>query len=157
VPYTQSAPPSMVVAMLITQPSATLANTVRAQVSALDPQLPLDDMPTIEQVVATSISRPRVRTLLLSSFAVLALLLSAIGIYSVVAYATSRRHAEIAIRMALGAQRSSILLLVLGHGARLTLAGVVIGLTASFMLMQFLRTLLFGVSDSDPVTLIAVA
>jgi putative ABC transport system permease protein len=157
VPYTQSAPPSMVVAMLITQPSATLANTVRAQVSALDPQLPLDNMPTIEQVVATSISRPRFRTLLLSSFAVLALLLSAIGIYSVVSYATSRRRAEIAIRMALGAQRSSILMLVLGHGAKLTIAGVVIGLTASFMLMQFLRTLLFGISDSDPVTLIAVA
>jgi putative ABC transport system permease protein len=95
--------------------------------------------------------------ILLSSFAVLALLLSAIGIYSVVSYATSRRCTEIANRMALGAQRSSVMMLVLGQGAKLVITGIVIGLAASFMLMQFLRTLLFGISDSDPVTLIAVA
>jgi len=157
VPYTQAAPQSMIVALLTMQPSVTLNNAVRAEVAALDPQLPLDKMPTMEQVVATSISRPRFRMILLSSFAVLALLLSAIGIYSVVSYATSRRCTEIAIRMALGAQRSSVMMLVLGQGAKLVITGIVIGLAASFMLMQFLRTLLFGISDSDPVTLIAVA
>jgi predicted permease len=157
-PYAQSgAPNGMVVAMLTMQPSGTLANAVRAHVSALDPLLPVDDMPTIEQVVGTSIARPRFRTILLSSFAVLGLLLAAIGIYSVVSYATSRRSSEIAVRMALGAQRGSILKLVLGQSAKLAIAGIVIGLTASFMLMQFLRTLLFGISDTDPLTLIAVA
>jgi putative ABC transport system permease protein len=157
VPYAQSAPEGMVVAMLTTQPPGTLANAIRAQVWALDPQMPLDNLPTMEQVVATSILRPRFRTILVSSFAVLALLLSAIGIYSVVSYSTSRRSSEIAIRMALGAQRVSILMLILGQGAKLVFAGVVIGITASFVLMQFLRKLLYGVSDTDPITLTAVA
>jgi putative ABC transport system permease protein len=153
VPYAQAPTCCMVVTMLTMQPSGPLANAVRAQVSALDPQLPLDTMPTIEQVVGTSISRPRFRTFLLSSFAVLALLLTAIGIYSVVSYATSQRRSELAIRMAMGAQRSSILRLVLGQGARLALAGIVIGLAVSLMLTQFLRTLLFGISATDPLTL----
>ena len=94
--------------------------------------------------------------ILLSIFAALALVLSAIGVYGVISYLVSQRTREIGVRVALGAQRSDVLRLILGDGARLTFLGVAIGLAASLGLTRLLAKMLFGVRASDPVTLIVV-
>jgi len=132
-------------------PTATIANTIRSEVAALDPQQPLTSVRTISEVVATTMAPRRFNSLVLGIFSALALLLAALGIYSVVSYATALRTREIGIRAALGAAKSSILLLVLRKGIALTLIGAVIGFGAALALTRLMSSLLFGVSPSDPL------
>jgi ABC-type antimicrobial peptide transport system permease subunit len=94
---------------------------------------------------------------LFAVFAALALVLGAVGIYGVVSYSVTQRRPEIGMRMALGAQRQDILRLIVGHGARLALIGVAIGIGGAFALTRLIRTMLFGVSITDPLTFLAVA
>jgi putative ABC transport system permease protein len=96
------------------------------------------------------------QALLLSLFALLALILAAIGIYGVMAYVASQRRHEIGIRMALGAQPGDVLGLVIGQGAKLALAGVAIGLLGTFAVTRLMSSLLFGISTTDPLTFVAV-
>ena len=96
------------------------------------------------------------QALLLSLFALLALILAAVGIYGVMAYAVSQRRHEIGIRMALGAQQDDVLGLVIGQGAKLALAGVAIGLLGTFAVTRLMSSLLFGISTTDPLTFVAV-
>jgi putative ABC transport system permease protein len=136
----------------------------RAQVSALrtvvhdlDPNQPVIRFRTMEENIATSVSAPRFRTVLLGIFAMSALLLSIVGLYGLMAYSVSQRVHEIGIRVTLGAQRSDVLRLIVGQGLKLALWGAVVGLAGAFALSRLLKTFLFSVSATDPGTFAAVA
>ncbi len=137
-------------------PSA-LADALREQIRAIDSALPVAYVLPMTEVIGSSIAQPRFRTTLLSLFGAAALLLAAIGIYGVLAYTVAQQTREIGIRMALGANPSRVLRLVLGRGLRLAGIGTAIGVFAALMLTQLLKSLLFGVSATDPVTFGAVA
>ena len=134
-----------------------LGNAVRREIRALDPNLPVSELRTMEQVISTSISRPRFLTLLLSVFAAVALALEAVGLYAVLAYSVSRRTHEIGIRIALGAREREVARLVVRQGLALALAGIAIGLVGNLALHGLVKSLLFGVSATDPLTLFAVS
>jgi putative ABC transport system permease protein len=134
-----------------------LAPAVRNVIHALDPQQPVAEVRTLATVLGNSIARERFSTLLLTVFAVVALLLSAIGIYGVMAYAVTQRTHEIGIRAALGATAADILRLVLRQGMALALIGVGVGLLAAFGLTRLLETLLFNLSATDAPTFASIA
>ena len=149
-------PGTMNIVMRATQTPEALAGTIHQVVSSLDPALPVVKLQSMEDVFADAIGRPRLLAQLLGLFAGLALLLAAIGSYGVLSYMVTERRREIGIRMALGADRASVLRMVLGQGLRLTLIGVVIGLAAAFGMNRVLSSLLFGVRPSDPMTIASV-
>jgi putative ABC transport system permease protein len=137
-------------------PLAALS-TIRNQLQQMDPELPMAAVATMDQLLADSLSRSRFTMLLLGIFAVVALVLAAVGIYGLIAYSVTQRTQELGIRIALGAQRRDVLRLVLVQGTRLTLLGVAIGVLAALTLSRLLGTLLFGVSATDPLTFAGVA
>jgi predicted permease len=137
--------------------TASLANTIRQEVQNIDKDLPVTDIALLPEAIDSSMAQPRFRTLLLGLFAVMALVLAAIGIFGVISYSVTRRTNEIGIRVALGAQSADVLKQVLGEGARLAGAGLAVGLAASIVATRFLGTLLFGVKPTDPLTFAAVA
>jgi len=122
----------------------------------MDPSLAAFLPRSMEDVIAEATQSTGVQTYLLGSFAALALILAAVGLYSVLAYLVTQRTREIGIRMALGAQQAHVLKMVIGHGSRLTAAGVVLGAGGAFALTRFLKSLLFGVTTKDPATFISV-
>ncbi len=127
----------------------SLITAVRDEIKSLDPELPVSQVGTLESRFATAVAQPRFRTTLIASFAALALVLAVVGTYGVISYSVTQRTHEIGIRVALGASRKSVLKLVLGQGTALAIAGVLIGLAASFALTGLLRNLLFNVSATD--------
>jgi ABC-type antimicrobial peptide transport system permease subunit len=126
-------------------------------VRAIDPQLPLTHMQTMEEAVAASEGSRRFNTVLITSFASAAVLLAVLGIYSVIAFSVASRVQELAIRMALGAPRAGILRLILESGARLALIGCALGLAGAAAASTLLRSMLFGVSPFDPLVLALAA
>jgi putative ABC transport system permease protein len=138
------------------EPSAMLT-TVRREVAALDPQLAVSRVATMDELVATHLARPRFSAVLLNWLSGLAVLLAAVGIFGVTAYSVAQRSGEFGVRIALGAQASDILKLVIGQGMRLATVGVGIGLAASFALTRLMAKLLFGVSATDPLTFTVLA
>ncbi|MGH9640201.1 MAG: FtsX-like permease family protein, partial [Bryobacteraceae bacterium] len=130
---------------------------LRVQLRALDSSLALFRPRTMKQVIAGNTQDTEFQTLLLGSFAALALVLAGIGLYGVMSYVVAQRTREIGIRMALGAEQSGMLRLILFQGARLTLAGLLIGTAAAFALTRSLSSLLFGVHPFDPLTYLCVA
>jgi putative ABC transport system permease protein len=124
--------------------------TMRQLVWSMDRDLPLENVRTMDELLDDSVADSRFNTALLSLFAAVALLLAAIGIYGVLAYTVAQRTSEIGIRMALGAQRSSVLRLVVGNGLTLTLVGIAIGAAVALVATRSLDRLVFGVSTSDP-------
>jgi predicted permease len=131
----------------------SLAGTVRALVHSLRPDQPIDVMQTMNDALFRALAPRRLSLVLLSSFAGMALLLSAIGIFGMIAYAVSQRTHEFGVRMALGASRHDVVRLVLGEGFKIVIAGVLAGIVASFALTRFMRNLLYGVGPNDPLTL----
>ncbi len=134
----------------------TVTNAVRAELAALDSSIPLTNVRVFDEYVSRSLARPRFNALLLSIFAATALLLTAGGIYGVIAYSVSQRTNEIGIRMALGAERSNIFRLVVGQAMTLVAISVLIGLAGAFAATRLLSSLLFGVGASDPLTFGAI-
>jgi putative ABC transport system permease protein len=152
-----SVPRTMSTVVLSREPGADLAAALRQAVWELDPSLPVARLRTLEETVAGSVSRPRLLALLLSLFAGAALFLAAIGIYGVMSYSVAQRGRELGIRMAMGANRTGILRLVLSQGLLLTLLGLASGLGLALLSSRILASLLFGVGPSDPLTYGGVA
>jgi len=134
-----------------------LAESIRREVRAVDPNEPVFSVRTMEAVVESALAERRFTMLLLALFAVTALLLSGIGIYGVMAYFVTQRTHEIGIRMALGASSRDVIGMVLGQGVRLAAAGVAAGIIGALAITRVIATLLFGVSPRDPGTLIALS
>jgi putative ABC transport system permease protein len=134
-----------------------IANRVRATVRELDASVPVSYMRTLEQVVGTSVANRRFSTALIASFAALALLLAGIGIFGVISYGVSERRFEIGVRMALGAERSRVLRLVVSDGVRMALVGIVIGLAGAAALARAIKSMLVGVPTIDIPTWLAVS
>ncbi|HEX8280930.1 MAG TPA: FtsX-like permease family protein, partial [Chthoniobacterales bacterium] len=134
-----------------------LAAAAQKEIRALDPDQPIADVRTLQEVVSKSIARPRFNTLLLSIFAGVALLLASVGLYGVMNYSATQRTHEVGIRMALGATRADIMRLVVGNGMMLTLIGIAIGVAASWGLTRLMQAFLFGVGTTDAITFIAVS
>jgi len=135
----------------------SLVPLLRTEVLAIDKDQPLANPRTLESVISDSVGERRFQMMLLSAFGAIALLLASVGIYGVVAYSVAQRSKEIGIRMALGAQGSSVLKMVVGSGLRLALLGVGIGLVGAFAVTQALQRTLYGVSATDPLTFAAVS
>ncbi len=136
---------------------AAFATTLRREVQALDKDQPIYNVRTMDDVVMNSLGTRRVSMQLFAVFAIAALLLAAIGIYGVMAYTVTQRTQEIGIRMALGAQRSDVLGLVVRQGMTLAAIGVVAGLAGAFSLTRVMASLLFNVRPDDPTTYLAIS
>jgi predicted permease len=131
---------------------SSLSASVRQVVNEVDKSVPVSSVQTMDHVVSESITQPRFNLFLLALFGSVAMLLSAAGIYGVTAYTVTQRTHELGIRIALGAQVSDVLKIILGKGMAVIGVGLVIGLASAFALMRLLRSLLFGVGENDPLT-----
>jgi predicted permease len=156
IPYGRNAPVSEFVLHTRGNPLA-VSPTVRAIAARLDPNLPVADVRSFEEVVQRSLSPQRFNVILLATFGGLALLLATTGIYGVLAYSMSRRTAEIGLRVALGASRSDVLGMVLSQGMRPALAGMLLGALGAWWLSRYLEALLFGIKPFDVLTYVMVA
>jgi predicted permease len=134
-----------------------VTTALQQELKAVDPNVPLDRVASLSSLMSDSLAQQRLYTWLLGVFAAVALVLAAAGLYGLVAYSVIRRTREIAIRLALGAQRRAVVALVIGHGVALTVAGIVIGLAASVTTTRVLGRYLFEVTPTDPAVLAAVS
>jgi len=138
-------------------PLTALVSGVRSTLKQIDPSLPTAEFQTLGEIIDRAVSPKRLITLLLGGFSWLALVLASLGIYGVISYSVSQRTQEIGIRLAIGASGAAVLKLVIGQGMKLAMIGVAIGLIASLGLMRVMKSLLFGVSATDPLTFVANA
>lgn len=150
-PYEQFTLPFMGVVVRSARGTAATASAVKAAVAELDPDLPVGDVLTIEQIIDESIGQPRFRSFLIASFAVLALMLAAVGVYGLISFTVAQRVPEIGVRLALGASPWQVFRLVIGGGVKLAFAGVAIGLAAAWAATALLASLLYDTSATDPV------
>ena len=157
IPYPQYPLATMSLLVRTEMDPAGLAAPVRAQVQAVDPSQPVYNMTTMESLLAESVAQPRLYVKVLGAFAVIAIVLAAVGIYSVISYSINQRRREIAIRMALGAQPHHVLKTVIRQGMILALTGVLVGAALAFILTRFLSSLLYGVSSTDPLTFVGIS
>jgi len=134
-----------------------IASELKITVASLNHDVPVSQIGPLKNWVAEAMAEPRSISGLFAVFGGLALLLGAVGIYGVISYSVAQRSREIGIRMALGARRQEVLLLVVGQGAKLALAGVAIGIAGGLMLTRLMSGLLYGVQATDPLTYGAVA
>jgi len=156
-PVNQQAQSGLVLVVRTERDPISLLAAMRSEIAALDKELPLSDVRTLEQIASAAVARTRFTMLLLSVFAGVALLLAAVGIYGVVSYSATQRTHEIGIRVALGAQRRDVIGLVARQGMTLVLAGMGAGLAAALVLTRVMSSLLFGVSAADPITFAGIA
>jgi putative ABC transport system permease protein len=155
-PQAQNPAATMTLVVRSTSNPQPLIAAVRQKAAEIDPDLPFSNVASMSDVVSASVAQPRLTTQFTGFFAALALLLTAVGIYGVLAYSVTQRIHEMGIRMALGASRGEILKLVVGQGMKLVLSGLVLGLVVSLGATRLLASLLFGTSARDPLTFAAV-
>ena len=155
--YWQPRGPAMALVVRTTMPARTLADVIRGELAAMDRDVPLYGVRTMDDYLAQSTEQQRLSVMLLGGFGGLALVLAVVGIYGVLSYIVGQRTQEIGIRIALGATRRDVLRLVLGQGLRLTALGLAIGLAASIAASRLIASLLYEVSPRDPATLAALA
>jgi predicted permease len=164
VPYTPLAtledgrmPAEMTIAVRTNSDDAQAARSLRETLVAMSPNIPIGEVKTMKAVVSDAAATPASTTLLFVLFAGVALVLGMVGLYGVLAFLVARRRREMGVRMALGAQRSDVLLLILKEGARYSILGIALGLTGAFLLTRMLASLLYGVSPTDSITYASVA
>ncbi len=155
-PYTQYPMSGMVLAVRTQNEPTTMVAAIRQQVQALDPVQPIARVKTMDDMLDDFVAQPRFNMLLLGTFAVLALVLAAIGVYGVMAFSVTQRTHEIGVRMALGAQREDVLAMILKQAGKLALIGLGVGIFGSLLATRVLATLLFGVNTTDPMTFIGI-
>ena len=156
-PFTQSANNFVNLVVRTTTDPRALTTAVRREISALDKDVPIFNIKTMKEVLYESVARERFTVLLLTIFAGVALILSTVGIYGVMSYAVTQRTHEIGIRMALGANASDVLTLVVRQGVKLAIAGVGLGVAGAFALTGLIEKLLFGVGATDPLTFTVIS
>jgi predicted permease len=157
VPHRQLPVPGVFLVARTASEPASLASAIRSSIQQIDRELPVFRVTTMERMVTESMTQRRFAMTLLGIFAVVALILASVGLYGVMSYSVTHRTNEIGIRMALGAKVTDVLAMVVGQGMKLSLAGVGIGLAGAFALTRVMRTLLFSVSATDPLTYVVVA
>jgi putative ABC transport system permease protein len=158
VPFAQSTAPRVtIVARSASGDTSALAGSLRGIVRQVDKNLPVFNVRTMDELLSESVARRRFNMALLAGFALVALLLACLGIYGVMSYTVAQRTHEIGIRMALGAQASQIVRMVVRQGMLLAVVGVVIGTIGALLLTRWMESLLYGVSATDPMTFVAVA
>ena len=155
--YGKYVPRDMTLAVRTAQSPASLTNAIREQVFAIDKDLPLYGIATMDELVSKSVAQPRLNLSLLAAFAVLALVLAAVGVYGVMAYAVTQRTQEFGIRMAMGASTTDVLRQVFIEGGRLAALGLALGIGAALVLTRLMASLLFEVKPGDPLTLSVAA
>ena len=156
-PYAQHPVDGLTIAVRTKGETMAIAPTARAELAALDRELPLADVHTMADLVGQSIAGRRFTMMLLAAFAAVAVLLAAIGVYGVLAYVVSQRTQEIGVRLAVGAAPADVVRLFVREGAILAIAGLVAGLGGAVAAARALTTLLFGVTSTDPITFASVA
>jgi putative ABC transport system permease protein len=155
-PYQQAPSTWMSLVIRTSQPASDLGPQIQKAVQSIDPAQPVFDIASLEERISVSVAQRRERAYVLGGFAVLALLIAAVGAYSVIAYSVTRRTQELGVRLALGAERRDLLGMILGEGFRLSLMGIIIGVAGAFELTHVLSTFLFEVTATDPLTFVVV-
>ncbi len=156
-PFRQHTQTPLSYALRTTIDPLTVVRAVRTEVAAIDPDLPISRVASMETLESAALARERFNALVLLVFAATALLLAAIGLYGVMAYLVAQRQAEIGIRLALGGGPRDVLRLVIGDGMRMALAGIALGILASLALARVLEGLLYGIEPTDPATYVVIA
>jgi putative ABC transport system permease protein len=157
VPYFSDPWPFMTIVVRSSSDLASLSAAIRDQMWSVDKNIPIPEIRGMNQLLSTSVARPRFNMLLLGIFAAIALVLSAVGVYGVMSYSVVQRTHEIGIRMALGAAKADVLKLVVGQGMRLSIIGIGLGAVAALALTRVLTTMLFGVEPTDPATFVLIS
>jgi putative ABC transport system permease protein len=159
-PYAQAPRPFLLTSMILVVRTATsptsFVNAVRREIQAIDPEMPVFEVASMEQLISKSVSSPQLNSILIGSFAGLALVLAAVGIYGVMSYSVAQRKHEIGIRMALGGTPRDIVRLVVGRGLLIAMLGIVLGLAIAMGATRLVSGLLFGVRPTDAVTFVSV-
>lgn len=148
---------SMAIAVRTSGDPLSLVPSIRNELAQLDNTIPIAGVATMDDIVSSSVAQPKLESMLLGIFAGLALLLATVGIYGVLSYSVTQRTHEIGVRMAIGADKARVLRMVVGHGLRLTIFGVVIGVALAAAATRLLTRLLFGVSPTDPAIFVAIS
>jgi putative ABC transport system permease protein len=156
-PYSQQARWATYFVVRTDTPAGTFKEAFRSRLASIDTEVRLSRTASMDDLISASLKRPRFNLILVAIFATTALLLAAVGIYGVMSYLVEQQTREIGIRSALGAKRSHILKLVIGHGVGMAFVGIVLGLIASFGLSRFLAGLLYGITALDPLTFIGIS
>jgi putative ABC transport system permease protein len=159
-PYRQNPWRGQAVVVRATTPPGdprALMGAIRGVVSSLDKDVPIARVRTMDELMTASVAPPRFRTVLVTAFALVGLLLAAIGIYGVMAYAVAERTHELGVRIALGADRASVLRLVLGEAIALAAIGITIGLAGAFAATRLIQSLLFGITSTDAITFTGIS
>jgi putative ABC transport system permease protein len=156
-PLPQEPMRSLVAVARTTGDPLAMASKIEERIHSIDRDLPVFSVRSMDQLLDESISQQQLAMALLAGFALLALLLAAMGIYGVMSYAVTTRTHEIGVRMAMGARPTDVLRLVVGQGMTLALIGVAIGLSAALAMTRVMASLLFGVSSTDPLTFVVIS